>query len=556
MITMNNLRILVFSGFVIALVACQKKQESAPAPHLIKNGNSTQLIVEGKPFLILGGELRNSSSSSVAFMDTLWKPIKEMNLNTVLAAVTWQTVEPKEGEFDFSLVEDMLKGARQQNLKLVLLWFGSWKNGLSHYVPDWVKTDIKRFPRVILENGKPTETLAAINNENAKADARAFAELMAYVKKVDAIQQTVIMIQVENEVGVIGSPRDYSPAATEAFNKPVPEALINAFVSNNPAMQPDIKMYWKKAGSKKEGTWTAVFGENTFAEEAFMAWNYASYVNTVALAGKAAYDIPMFVNAWIVQPEDKRPGDYPAGGPQSHVHDIWRIGAPAIDIKAPDIYLPDFKGITGMYHHVWNPLFVPESFAGEKGAANAFFAIGERSAIGYSPFGFDRNLINPSKTPIAKAYRILEQLAPEILQAQANNTIRATYLDKNDSIETLSLGGYKLTFSLRKNHRGVALADNGYGLAIHKGENEFIVAGTSMNIFFTPDTPVPEFAGILSVYEGVYTNGNWIPGRLLNGDDIMVNYKLLEEAAVYRTGSAVTLVEEPCIYHVRLYRFK
>lgn len=554
--TINHFRILIISVLLMTLVACQEKQESLPAPHLTKNGNTIQLMVEGQPFLVLGGELRNSSSSSVAFMDTLWKPIKEMNLNTVLAAVTWQTVEPKEGEFDFSLVDAMLRGAREQNLKLVLLWFGSWKNGLSHYVPDWVKTDTKRFPRVLLENGKPTETLTAINSENAKADAKAFAELMAYVKKVDAAQQTVVMIQVENEVGVIGSPRDNSPEANAAFNKPVPEALINALVSNEPELQPDIRLYWEKAGSKNKGTWTEVFGDNDFADEAFMAWNYASYVNTIAVAGKASYDIPMFVNAWIVQPEDKRPGDYPAGGPQSHVHDIWRIAAPAIDIKAPDIYLPDFKGITNMYRHSWNPLFVPESFAGLNGAANAFFAIGERSGIGYSPFGFDRDLKNPSQTPIAKAYNVLDQLAPEILEAQATNSIRATYLNKIDSTDTLTLGGYKISFRLRKSHRGVTLADNGYGLVIHKGENEFIVAGSNMNVYFSPYTQDPEYAGIASVYEGVYDNGRWVPGRLLNGDDIMVSYRLLDEAGSYRTGSAVTLVEDPGIYKVKLYRFR
>ncbi|MFO7369608.1 MAG: DUF5597 domain-containing protein [Bacteroidales bacterium] len=551
--------LLVVCGMAAVFSACQNTNnptELAPPPHLEKKGNATQLIVEGKPFIILGGEFRNSSSSSVAFMDTLWAPTKEMNLNTVLAVVSWQTIEPEEGKFDFSLVDAMLEGARKNDLKLVVLWFGSWKNGLSHYVPDWVKNDTRRFPRVTLENGKPTETLTAINSEGAKADAKAFAELMAYIKKVDALQQTVIMIQVENEVGVLGSPRDYSPLATESFNKPVPEELINALVSNNPEMQPDIQKYWKNAGSKNAGTWEEVFGKNTFAEEAFMAWNYANYVNTVALAGKASYDIPMFVNAWIVQPEDKRPGDYPAGGPQSHVHDIWRIFAPAIDIKAPDIYLPDFKGITGMYHHPWNPLFVPESFAGTKGAANAFFAIGERSGIGYSPFGFDGNLTNPSQKPLAKAYRVLNQLMPEILDAQANNAIRASYVNTTEPSDTLNLGGYNISFALRTNHRGVSVSDEGYGLIIHKGPDEFIVAGAGMNVVFTTNTPGPKFTGIASVYEGKYENGEWVPGRLLNGDDIMVNYHLLDEAAAYRTGTAVTLNTEPGIYHVKLYRFE
>jgi hypothetical protein len=364
------------------------------------------------------------------------------------------------------------------------------------------------------------------------------------------------MIQIENEVGVIGSSMDYSDMANTEFLKPVPSALMNELKTNIAELQPVLKNYWEQAGSKKTGSWTEVFGDNSFSEEAFMAWHYASYINSIAAAGKAVYNIPMFVNAWIVQPEDKKPGDYPAGGPQSHVHDIWRIASPAIDIMAPDVYLPDFKGITAMYHHSWNPLFIPESFAGEKGAANSFYAIGKHSGIGYSPFGIDNKVENPSQTPIAKAYKILGQLTPEILKAQSNNRITAIYLNKEDTTQIIEQGGYKLYVSLRKNWVGVPQTDNGYGLIINSGKDEFIVAGADLNIVFIPNSPGPQIAGLASVYEGEYINGTWKPGRLLNGDDIMFSYKLAEEAAANRTGSGARLKSEPCILQVKLYRFE
>lgn len=525
-------------------------------PHLEKRGNATQLIVDGKPFLILGGELHNSSSSSLAYLDTLWLPLKQMNLNTVLAAVSWEQIEPTEGTFDFTLVDGMLKGAREHQLKLVLLWFGSWKNGLSHYTPLWVKQDYKRFPRIILENGKPNETLSALNSESAKADAKAFAALMRHLSEVDKQNRTFIMVQVENEVGVIGGARDYSAMANAEFAKSVPSELMNELKSNSSGLQSELVKKWSEAGSKKSGSWAEVFGATPFADEAFMAWQYAKYLNTVAKAGKAVYDIPMFVNAWIVQPEDKRPGDYPAGGPQSHVHDIWRMAAPAIDIKAPDIYLPDFKGITAMYHHSWNPLFIPESFSGKKGAANSFYAIGKHAAIGYSPFGIDNWVENPSQTPIAKAYRVLSQLSPVITEAQSKNTICAVSLDKMDSVQTIELGGYKIGVSLRKNWNGVAQTDNGYGLIINSEKDEFIVAGSDLNFTFIPISSGPKMAGLASVYEGEYVNGAWKAGRLLNGDDVMLSYKLADEAAVNRTGSGVKLRSNPGILRIKLYRFE
>lgn len=531
------------------------KADAQNIPHLEGRGAATQLIVDGKPFLVLGGELHNSNSSSLDYLQRLWEPVKKMNLNTVLAAVSWELIEPQEGKFDFTLVDGMLSGAREHDLKLILLWFGSWKNGLSHYAPEWVKKDTKRFPRIVLQNGRSTETISALSTEAMKADAKAFATLMQHLKEADAKDRTVIMMQVENEVGVLGDTRDHSSMANAAFAKPVPAELLTGLRKVKSDLQPALKKLWEDAGAKTSGTWSDVFGNNPSAEEVFMAWQYAKYINAVAEAGKKEYNIPMYVNAWIVQPEDKVPGDYPSGGPQAHVHDLWRIAAPSLDIRAPDIYLPDFKSITGQYKHAWNPLFVPESFSGINGAANAFYAIGRLTGIGYSPFGIDNKVEDPAQTPVAKAYKILADLTPEITAAQASGSITAVSLQMPDSVQAIDLGGYKLTVALRKAWSGVMQAAKGYGLIIHSGPDAFTIAGSNIDVTFLPTAPGPKMAGLSSVWEGSYEAGVWKPGRLLNGDNVMMAYRLADEAAANRTGTGARLTDEPGILKVKLYRF-
>jgi hypothetical protein len=526
-------------------------------PRLQKKGGVSQLIVDGKPFLVLGGELHNSSSSSLDYLDPVWQQLKQMNLNTVLAAVSWQLIEQEENVFDFYLVDGLIEKAREHDLKLVLLWFGSWKNGLSHYAPSWVKMDDERFPKVILDNGKATETLSPFGMESGKADAKAFAALMSHLKKVDAREQTVIMIQVENEVGVLGSVRDHSEMANSAFQQNVPKALIDGLKKHTHELHPQLRECWERNGSRQKGSWNEVFGNNYLTEEFFMAWQYAVYINAIAAAGKAEYDLPMFVNAWIIQPEDKRPGDYPSGGPQAHMHDIWRIAAPSIDMLCPDIYLPDFPAIANNYSHSWNPLFVPESISGEQGAANAFYTIGKHAGIGYSPFGIDGNMGNPSQMALAKAYQVLGQLTPVITEAQSENRITAFTLSTQNNQFTEKLGGYKVTVSLSRNRRtGAYLSERGYGLIIWEKNNDFFIAGSNIIVTFIPDSPGPRMAGFLSVYEGEYVNGIWKSGRLLNGDNIMVNYDLANESLNNKTGAGAKLGNDPSILKIKLYRFE
>jgi hypothetical protein len=542
---------------VIALFATQcTKKSSTTIPHLEKRGLATQLIVNDKPFLMLGGELLNSSSSGLRYMDTIWPKLAKMNMNTVLGAVSWDMIEPVEGKFDFSLVDSLIQNTEKHKMKLVVLWFGSWKNGMSHYVPEWVKKDTARFPRVVIANGKKLEILSTFSKNNMQADAKAFSVLMKHIKEVDAKKQTVIMVQVENEVGIIGDSRDRSTEATNAFSNFIPVVLRDYLRKNKASLLPEFKNLVSDEIKADAVGWEVVFGKGTATDEIFMAWHYAQYINQVAEAGKKEYPLPMYVNAWIVQPQDKKPGDYPSGGPQAHVHDVWRAGAPKIEFLAPDIYLPDFVTITNQYARSNNPMFVPESFAGQRGAENAFYVIGQLKSMGYSPFGIETREPATDKGPMAKAYNILGQLSPLILEAQTKGTIAAVTLNKKDSVQTLTLGNYKLMVELRYNNRSKEIAESGYGLFICTGFDEYVIAGADIEVTFFAITPKLPTVGLASVYEGTFENGNWIPGRKLNGDEIMKNYDFAGEALKNKTGTVARISpSQSGILKVKLYKY-
>jgi beta-galactosidase GanA len=492
-------------AFVIALSLAvaggAAAQHAKPLPELRSDGAARQLIVDGAPFLILGGELANSSSSSVNYMRPIWPRLHAMHLNTVLTPVSWELIEPTEGRFDFRVVDGLLADARRNDLRLVLLWFGSWKNSMSSYVPAWVKRDEARFPRARSADGTTLEMLTPFSDSNVRADARAFAALMRHLKQADP-QRTVIMVQVENEIGMIPSARDHSDLADAAFAQPVPAAIL-------------------PKGSAP-GTWQQVFGAD--ADEKFMAWYYARYTQTVAAAGKAEYPLPMYVNA-ALQRRGKKPGEYPSAGPLPHLFGIWRAGAPSIDVLAPDIYFPNFVEWASKYQVAGNALFIPEANqAGrEEAPANAFFAFGALDAIGFSPFSID-NIRDPQ--PLADAYAMLASLKPMILAGQRQRTIRGfrppVSFDGlvDETPAKFDLGGYQFTISFVDPwtpHDQQHVASHG-GFAVQLGPDEFLLVGTGITATFAPANGAGH-AGIESAWEGRFEGGQWRPGRLLNGDE-------------------------------------
>jgi len=559
-------------GVLVALALARPALAAPPIPQLEKRGAATQLIVDGRPFLILGGEIANTASSSPAYMYETWYRLGRMNLNTVLAGVGWDWIEPVEGKYDFSLVDSLLTGARRQHLRLVFLWFGSWKNGISSFAPPWVKADQARFPRVQIKGGSSIEVLSPFATANRDADTRAYVALMQHLADVDAGHRIVVMMQMENEVGVLGDSRDRSAAAERAFGQAVPPGLITYLQRHQERLNPELRRLWTAAGARTAGTWTEVFGPGPATDEIFMAWWYARYMDHIAQAGKAVYPLPVYTNTWIVQPEDTGPGDYPSGGPEPLVLDVWKAAAPGIDLNAPDIYLPNFADWAARFHRPDNPLFVPESRGDAAGAANAFYAIGRHAALGYSPFGIDnagRLLalrpeageppdVDVHKLPLPEAYAVLGELAPLILEHQASGTISAVLLNHDHQTESIPLGHYILNADLRRNRRDPSqVPPFGYGLFIALGPDEYLVAGSDLQVTFTPNTPGPPIAGIATAEAGTFVRGEWAPGRRMNGDDILLDYKLAEAAANHQSGSGLRFGPgAPTIQRVTLYRYR
>lgn len=554
------MRSIVLQGMLgsVLLAASAFAQTAPDMPHLERRGLATQLIVDGKPFLARAAELHNSSATSRSYMAPLWTKLNLMNVNTTLAGVPWNVIERREGKFDFRMVDELVADARTNHQRLVLLWFGSWKNGRSDYAPEWIKRDSDRFPRVLSRFGN-VEVLTPLSDANAGADAKAFAALMRHVREIDGRKHTVIMIQVENEVGLLGDSRDRSPLAEAAFGNTVPGELMEILRKNRGDLREPLREAWKSSNYRTEGTWSQVFGTTPQAEEIFMAWNYSRYVNKVAAAGKKEYALPMFVNTWIVQPEDKGPGDYPSGGPQAHSHDIWRAAAPDIDIFAPDIYLPDFNGISAQYYHPEAGFFVPESFSGSIGAANAFVAVGRYNSIGYSPFGMPAVRSGDgaaANEDLGAAYAVLREIAPVILEQQAAGGIAAASLNASRPAEDVSIGGYRLQVKRLTDRRSGITADSGYALIMMTGADEFLAAGSRVEITFASGKADNMVVGLADVEEGAYVDGVWKPGRNLSGDEVMLSYDQSSMAAQSRTGSGLIFPDQvPTLQKVRLYRF-
>lgn len=549
---------IILYALVFMLTACTKKPDAPMVPVLEKRGNATQLIVDGKPFLVLGGELHNSSSSSRDYMKEYWPLLKGSAMNTVLAAVEWSLIEPREGRFDFTVVDNLLEDARKNDLRLILLWFGSWKNGQSHYDPEWVKSDFKRFPRIKGENGKSLEILSPLSNENLNADAKAFAEFMKHLMEVDSGKRTVIMIQVENEVGILGSPRDHSDIANEAFNSSVPQEFMDYLVKNRDILLPETKEIWAASGFKTSGTWEEVFGKGEKCDELFMGWYYSKYLNRIAVQGKAEYPLPMFVNAWLVQIQDKRPGDYPSGGPQAHMLDVWRAGAPDIDLYCPDIYRPVFTELCTLYTRNGNTLFIPEARAGEQGAAQFFYSTGRHNSVGYSPFGFERRTNEVENDPMTRAYKVASGMTEIILDAQQKGTINSVLLDGElRPSEEITMADYKFLFEMSQVRRPDGPSHESYALIISLTNDEFLIYGNNIQVSFSPAVPGPAIAGIAKVDEGIFADGKWIPGRRLNGDDIMLDYNLAAKALENKTGTGLRFGNgNDKIQRVKLYRYE
>ena len=450
---------------------------------LQKNNQATQLMLAGEPFIVLGGELANSSASSAEYMDMRdsWSVMRDAGLNTVLAPVYWELIEPEEGKFDFSSVDYLLESARSHDLHLILLWFGTWKNSMSCYTPAWVKKGFgSRFALAQDKDGNVQEIISAFCPEAQKADCKAFASLMKHLKESDGETGTVLMAQVENEIGLLGGAREFGKAAQKA---------------------------WKK------GRW---HGDDIYEQEKFQATYYARYTEAVAQAGKAEYDIPMYVNV-ALNSRGRKPGDYPAAGPLDHLMDIWKAEAPSIDLISPDIYDPGFAEWIAKYAKPENQLFIPEIQQCSENAARVFYALGRHAAIGFSPFSIDKN-----PQPTAESYKLLQKFLPLIARKQAEGKVYGVLVSAENPQAEITVGD--VHFTCRHDgtipwctvHNQTDKWGEGAFLILDLDEEGLLFLGTSCVATMTP-ADGKGHVGILSIDE--VTDSSMHTLRRLNGDE-------------------------------------
>ncbi|KAI4668933.1 uncharacterized protein J4E79_000975 [Alternaria viburni] len=513
-------------------------------PHLRQHENTKQLIVDGKPYLMLGGELQNSSLSSAEYMSEIWPKMVATNVNTLLGSVSWEMVEPEEGKFDFEELDKVILGAREHGLHLILLWFGSFKNGRSTYTPSWVKTNPKRFPRAELRKAggviEVADVLSLFNEENVEADVKAFRKLLSHLKEVDEKHSTVLMVQVENEVGLLFDSRDGSAEANRVFSEPVPAELLQFLSRDYDQLHPDLKANLKTfvARSKPQsGTWEEVFGVGSRTDELFMAYHYAHYVNRVAVAGKVEYPIPLYTNVWqnyagddadndtpIVVGGGGHPGDYPSGGGTVNVLDIWLQFAPDLEFIAPDIYLNEYTSLCGKYRHRGNTLFIPEQRRDEYGVRRIWIAYGTFQALLASPFGIDT--LEPETNPYTKHYGLLSQVSQIVLEAQRNPGSSVGFCfdeftgDKDPSKPIKQrFGDWDITIE-----RSFVFGKpgTGSGMVIYRGGARFLLIGWGFQVMGQSTRADTKFNGILKNEEKVVEDiatGKLRTLRTLGGDE-------------------------------------
>jgi hypothetical protein len=512
--------ILLLLSFAATSFAPALFAQTQSMPRIEKNGDHYHLMVDGKPYFILGAQVHNSSGFPAA-MDAAWPVMHAIHCNTVMVPVYWEVVEPRQGTFDFSGVDAIVKGAREHGLRLTLSWFGTWKNGAMTYVPQWVKENPDKYPPVTDATGHPVEALSPLFDASRDADRTAFVEFMRHLKKIDGTTHTVIFIQLENEAGVLGSDRDYSPQATASFNGAVPAEVLSSLGKS----------------ASPGSTWTQVFAER--APEAFMSYWTARYFGSIAEAGKAAYPLPIYINVWPrEQPGLLRPGfSSPSGGAVAYLLDMWKRLAPAIDVIAPDIYdenLESYQNLLNLYDRPDNPLLVPETGGSVHHAENMFLVFAAKNALGISTFGVDAGL-SAEDLKVYKGWASETAMNYALFGPAANvwrSLSDAGHLQA--AIEQEGLANPTLTFDsfdvavrfgpVTENYGGARGRGNpqrnGRVLVGQTAPGEFLVGGMNANLIFAPKLGAPQTkAMLLSVEEGHFEAGEWKADRLLNGDE-------------------------------------
>jgi hypothetical protein len=502
------------------------------APRIIEKDGRYALLVDGRPYLILAGQIHNSSGWPNE-LPQVWQSMEALHANTVEAPVYWEQLEAQPGQFDFANVDQIVEGARAHNLHVVLLWFGTWKNGNMHYVPGWVKQDPKRFPRVVRPDGEPIDVLSPLSRITLEADKAAFVALMRHLKSIDGERHTVLLVQVENESGNIGSVRDFSETANRELAGLVPADLL-------------------AAAQKSPGTWAQVFGGD--ADEIFQMYHQAKYINEITSAGKAEFPIPCYINVWVDYPAAELPQRqidapgiaYPSGGAVQKLVGLWRKLAPAIDMIGPDIYTSDsgfYRELLHAYHRPDNPLWIPETGREEPFGKLFYYALGA-GAIGFSPFGIDHpekaGQLDATWPWHARNFALIGPMDREIAELEFAGKLKTAVEEPGEATQELNLVDWQATvafgFPQFDGRRAPGTKDaHGNVVIAQLGPSEFLVTGTDASVIFHLPGKLPWIhSEFLSAEEGRYDNGVWKPSRLLNGDETDRGIQLHDGKTVVR----------------------